>query len=340
MAKRITVAVAGSGKTTRIVRDIDPVNRTLILTYTTTNIANIRQKVSDRFDGIPANVKIQTLTSFLYASCFRPYMHDITKETGTSFKTPPRRGTNHHQLAYYLTPSRKVYTCRMLLALQTFGFEERLSRRIERFFDHVMIDEVQDLAGRDFDFLSILARSSVKVDLVGDFYQHTYDSSRDGPYNQSLHEDYNAYIRRILKMGYVFHPEQLTKSYRCSPSVCDFVSNQLGIQITSHQSEQTDVKLVASADEAHQIMADDSIVKLFYQQHYAYNCFSKNWGESKGEDCYGDVCVVLNGSSSEAYASNNLAGLPPSTRNKLYVAITRAKRHVYLMPQSLLGRRQ
>lgn len=37
---------------------------------------------------------------------------------------------------------------------------------------------------------------------------------------------------------------------------------------------------------------EHNVVKLFYEQHYS--CYSKNWGVSKGQDHYVDVCVVLN----------------------------------------------
>lgn len=50
----------------------------------------------------------------------------------------------------------------------------------------------------------------------------------------------------------------------------------------------------------------------------------KNWGDTKGEDCYQDVCVMLNRTTAAKFKKGQLQTLPPATRNRLYVAITRA----------------
>jgi DNA helicase II / ATP-dependent DNA helicase PcrA len=38
------------------------------------------------------------------------------------------------------------------------------------------------------------------------------------------------------------------------------------------------------------IYEDPKTVKLLYQEHLKYACFSHNWGASKGIDRYQDVC--------------------------------------------------
>lgn len=68
-----------------------------------------------------------------------------------------------------------------------------------------------------------------------------------------------------------------------------------------------------------------------YQNGHRYGSGHKNWGETKGEDCYGDVCVLLNKNTARKYAAGKLSELPASTRNKLYVAITRAHGNVYFI---------
>ncbi|MFD2029446.1 UvrD-helicase domain-containing protein [Ancylobacter dichloromethanicus] len=46
--------------------------------------------------------------------------------------------------------------------------------RLSRVFPHVFIDEVQDLAGYDLDIIEALARSPVRLLMVGDPRQVTY----------------------------------------------------------------------------------------------------------------------------------------------------------------------
>ena len=71
------------------------------------------------------------------------------------------------------------------------------------------------------------------------------------------------------------------------------------------------------------------IIKLFYQEHYKYNCFSSNWGDSKGENNYNDICVVLNKTRLKSY--NALVGLKSQTKNKFYVACSRANNNLYFV---------
>ena len=57
--------------------------------------------------------------------------------------------------------------------------------------------------------------------------------------------------------------------------------------------------------------------------------------KQRGEDKYQDVCVLLNKKTMEEYHAGQLSKLAPSTRNKLYVAITRARGNVYLTDESM-----
>lgn len=70
-----------------------------------------------------------------------------------------------------------------------------------------------------------------------------------------------------------------------------------------------------------------------YQNGSKKGYMHKNWGETKGEDKYTDVCVLLNKTTSKKMAAGKLAELAPMTKNKLYVAITRAKGNVYIFDE-------
>lgn len=51
----------------------------------------------------------------------------------------------------------------------------------------------------------------------------------------------------------------------------------------------------------------------------------------KGLDHFNDVCVVLNKTTCDLFLKGRLEDLSAQTRNKLYVACTRAHRHLYIM---------
>ena len=152
----------------------------------------------------------------------------------------------------------------------------------------------------------------------------------------SLHTDYAKYIKNFEDIGIKPDREYLNKSWRCSPTVCNYITENLGIDIQSHSEVETTVKFISDEDEADIIFKDSNIVKLFYRENYRYECFSRNWGDCKGENCYKDVCVVLNKIAMKHFTQSELNKLKPVTKNKLYVAISRSNRNLYLVSEELI----
>jgi DNA helicase-2/ATP-dependent DNA helicase PcrA len=200
------------------------------------------------------------------------------------------------------------------------------------------VDEIQDVAGHDFNFLLSLARAKIEMLWVGDFFQHTFDTSRDGAVNKTLHDDYTIYRTRLKAANFEIDPDSLINSYRCSPTVCRFISERLGIEMASHRADETAVTFVDAERPAKELFEDRAIVKLFYKEHYKYSCFSENWGASKGQDHYQDVCVLLNDENYEKFDTTGLLALNPQTRNKLYVACSRTRKNLFFARQSHLKR--
>ncbi|MFT2603808.1 hypothetical protein ACMWQW_28445, partial [Escherichia coli] len=63
-----------------------------------------------------------------------------------------------------------------------------------------------------------------------------------------------------------------------------------------------------------------------------------NWGGSKGLDHFQDVCIVMGANHWMRLIQQKLAALPPSSRNRLYVACSRARGNIYFIPESHLRR--
>ena len=97
------------------------------------------------------------------------------------------------------------------------------------------------------------------------------------------------------------------------------------------KDDDTSISLISDPGQRQQIIDDCEIVKLHYQKGTSFGFNHFNWGETKGEDQYNDVCVYLNKTTAKAYSTGQLLTLKPATRNKLYVAITRAHGNVYFM---------
>jgi hypothetical protein len=208
--------------------------------------------------------------------------------------------------------------------------------RIGKYYDYLFIDEIQDFAGNDFNLLKEISKANLNQLYVGDFFQHTFDTSRDGNINSGLHENFENYKKAFENMGLKLDLETLSKSYRCSSTVCKFISDNLKINIESHRADTTEIKLINDTEEALTIFNNPNIVKLFYREHYKFNCFSRNWGDSKGEDKYFDVCTVVNKTTMGHLEKSKLDQLAPTTKNKLYVALSRTRNNLYLIPDTLL----
>jgi DNA helicase-2/ATP-dependent DNA helicase PcrA len=329
--KRIIFAVAGSGKTTLILSRLDLEKRALVITYTVNNVENLRKGIIGKFGYFPGNIKLLSYFNFLYGFCYRPFLGFQLKARGINWNPNP----NHYAKddARYIDGFKRLYSNRIAKLLEKREIIEDIKTRITKYFDDVFFDEIQDFAGNDFNLLKNISCAQANILFVGDFFQHTFDTSRDGTVNASLHNEYANYRKQFKRMGLIVDTDSLVKSHRCSPTICRFISERIGIQMESHRCDETSVEVIYDPTTALDIYNNESIVKLFYNDRRKYSCLSKNWGECKGEDHYQDVCVVLNKKSWQSLQKDELPLLPASTKNKFYVACSRAKRHLYLVSE-------
>lgn len=337
MDKSVIFAVAGSGKTTRLVNELDEARRFLLITYTEANYDNLRAKIIGRFGYLPPNITIYKYFSFLHSFCYRPFLRSKKDTRGITFNMPDRFPvytlTDDRR---YMSPARRLYANRLAKFIEQSGLIGSVVARIEKYFDVFFVDEVQDFGGHDFNFLMAISAAQINMSFVGDFYQHTFDTSRDGNVNVNLHENYDAYKKKFERARMVIDTDSLKQSRRCSKSVCDFIAEKIGIDIQSHDERATIVRFEDDPAAVEALYRDPGTVKLFYKEHNKYGCFSQNWGASKGMDSYEDVCVVLNPGNVKAWKTGSFREVNPETRNKLYVACSRARRNLVLVPEALL----
>lgn len=337
MDKSVVFAVAGSGKTSRLVASLDEEQRFLIVTYTESNYDNLRSKIIRRFGYFPANIALYTYFRFLHGFCYRPFLRSEKNTKGVTFKLPPP--FPRHALTddrRYISSSRRLYANRLAKFVEQSNLIGAVVARMEKYFDAFFVDEVQDFAGHDFNFLMAISSARLHATFVGDFFQHTFDTSRDGNTNANLHSDYNAYIAKFKAAKLKVDMDSLKKSHRCSKSVCDFISTKIGVSIEAHSDRESVVRYEDDPAAVLALYEDSETVKLFYKEHHKYACYSQNWGASKGLDRYQDVCVVLNPSNVKAWQNGGFRDINVETRNKLYVACSRARGNLTFVPESLL----
>ena len=334
MDKKVIFAVAGSGKTKHIIDALNLDKRSLIVTYTNNNLRTLRRRILGKFGYFPDNIFVYSYFTFLYSFCYRPFLSQKFKTRGINYEPNPNKGLRLTDPRYYFDGYGRIYGNRLAKILDVQGVLGDINSRLSKYFDTLFIDEIQDLAGHDFNLLKGISKASLNIIAVGDFFQHTFDTSRDGNVNSSLHDDYEAYKEKFKDMGFSVDTESLTASRRCSPKICDFISKDVGVEMSSARNDNTNIYLVEKQEQADEIFHNRYIVKLFYREHYKYECYSRNWGECKGEDGHGDVCVVLNKTTLDKFRKNKLSELPTQTKNKLYVACSRARGDLYFIPES------
>lgn len=331
MDKQLILAVAGSGKTYHIVQTLNTEKRFLIVTYTISGIISIKNEVINRFGYLPKNIVIKNYFSFLYSFCYKPFFADEYSVKGISWNYPK----NYFDKSYF-TKNNYLYHNRISKLLLIKNNIQDVKTRIEKYYDEVLIDEIQDFGGNDFNFLLELTKSNVKFLLVGDFFQHTFDTSRDNNTNQSLHRNLHKFLERLKKADFNLDNQTLVKSRRCSKTTCDFIQNRVGIEIESNSGRITKCELIEDKQDAQRIFDDENIVKLFLTRHYNYECRSDNWGACKGLS-YDNVCVVISDEIFRSFKSDGLINFKSNiTRNKFYVACSRTRNHLYFIPNKLI----
>ena len=335
--KRLIHAVAGSGKTTKIIESIDPQKRNLILTYTETNQNTIRAKLIDKFSYIPESTFIFGVFEFLYSFCLVPYLGKRPKGINFDYETQGKIDNNSIDTTGRIIQnqlSKSLMRGELIYKKNNIPFDNSYLEIIDKFFDCIYVDECQDFESDDFDWLLSLSNLNAEVSLLGDFYQKTFSTSRRGNKGKGVHSNFDNWIKVISDSGFEIDLSSLSKSYRCPKIVCDFIIDNLAIEILSQREEKlsAQITLIDSQNKIDSIMTDDNIMKLFYQKSYDYDCKSQNWGDSKGSE-YENVCVVLNPTTYKLFAADRLNELSSQTKSKFYVACTRTRGNLYFVKQ-------
>lgn len=174
----LTLAVAGSGKTQSIVDACvaaDAAERILVLTYTAANQQELRGRLATSA-GDRQNIDVRGWFSFLindFARPYLPYAYDGERVRGFDFKSEPQQGTSNDQWRRYFNKhgeARRVHLSQLAHRVNDAASGKPVAR-LERIYDRVFIDEVQDLCGWDLEILRLLMASSVPLEMVGDVRQ-------------------------------------------------------------------------------------------------------------------------------------------------------------------------
>lgn len=178
---RLRLAVAGGRKTQSIIDDCckrPAGHRILVLTYTRTGQQELRDRLALQRPG--ANVTVLGWFAFLMQHWVRPFLpllFDGLRLRGLDFEGEPHKSgqgyPSSNKPARYLNSKSQVY--RRFLSELAFKVHQAADKapvqRLQRMYDDIFIDEVQDLAGYDLEILDLLFKSRCSVTMVGDLRQ-------------------------------------------------------------------------------------------------------------------------------------------------------------------------
>lgn len=341
---KLKVAAAGSGKTTHLVKEalkIDSEN-VLITTFTNNNEEEIKKKIISIKGCVPNNITVLPWYSFLLQHGARPYQGGIFQYRITGINLVSGRSARGIEESdverFYFDQGRKGYPDKLPKFVlkcneQTNG---RVIDRISKIFPHIFIDEAQDLAGYDLDVLKLLFGSLSSILLVGDPRQSVYSTNQSKRYEKYRGMDIlNFFEQKVENIN--IDKESFTKNHRSSAAICNF-SNELFPEYNNTTSEQTEetehdgVFLVREDDIDYYLNKYINCVQLFFKNSSAVGRKLRNghqsmtFGKAKGLSF--DRVLIFPTKNIINWLMDHNVDLPPETRCKFYVAITRARHSV------------
>jgi DNA helicase-2/ATP-dependent DNA helicase PcrA len=334
-ASRVIICAAGGGKTTRIVDQAagERAGRSLLVTYTRNNHREIERKFYGHGPLIPSNIEVMTWFSFMLRELARPYrpaMHDrriegLHWEEGRSVQYIPESST----AAHYFASGRYIYSDK--IAKFICGCDRKTSgavmRRLAMRFDHIFVDEVQDMAGYDLDVLELILRAGIKLTLVGDHRQATFRT------NQSQRNAGFAGINIIKKfrewekaglanLTYEQH------THRCHQHIADLgdsffpgepSTKSLNEIVTGHDG----IFIVATSNVDAYVASYAPQVLRFDRKTHCDGLAALNFGESKGLT-FDRVLIFPHGLAKKWLSTGKIAHIEKSIA-RMYVGATRAR---------------
>jgi DNA helicase-2/ATP-dependent DNA helicase PcrA len=226
---RAVIAAAGARKTQEILDEalaLAP-RRVLITTYTNENLRQIERRIVDATGVIPDHIHLASWFGFLLRDGVKPYQSSVLPRErvvrGLNFLADRPPYTRSDSWQFFLDNNYDVWRDAMadLVRRIQARTEGAVTARLASVYDHVYVDEVQDLVGYDLDVLDAMFAAPFDVTVVGDPRQHLYatnNATRNKRYRGPRIVDWFAERDSICVR------EDRHQSHRCNQDICDFAT--------------------------------------------------------------------------------------------------------------------
>jgi DNA helicase II / ATP-dependent DNA helicase PcrA len=360
---KLIVAAAGSGKTTYLInRAIELGDMSvLITTYTEANETEIKRNIIKKKGCIPPNIKIQTWFSFLLQHGLRPYQSVLDESIHNSnigfFLSSEKSGKKYVTKSgipvywgedvfreHYFTNRLAIYSDKLSKFVYKTNAKSNnlVIDRISRIFSHIMIDEVQDLAGYDLELIKLFFQSDSSILLVGDPRQVTYLTNHAAKFEKYSDGLIAEFI--MNELGKEIHcdidEDTLNVSHRNNQLICEYSAKlypSLPVPAACNcrdcRSTQTDHEgvFLIKPNEVDKYLSTYKPMQLRWSSSVRSNPEFPvvNFGESKGLTF--DRVLIYPTHDMAKWVKNNNIKLSPEARAKLYVGVTRARNSVSII---------
>lgn len=190
---------------------------------------------------IPAHVTIQTWFSLLIKHGVKPFQGQIFPEkingmilvneqsginytTKAGIKVPFSEETDFKN--HYMTTGNKLFSDKLskFVIRANEKSDGNVINRLANIYTEIYIDEVQDLAGNDLEFIKLLLKSIARILMVGDPRQVTYLTHNERKNSQYKEGNIKNFILEKCKSRCEIDEETLTFSHRNNLPICEFSS--------------------------------------------------------------------------------------------------------------------
>lgn len=343
MFNKLIVAAAGSGKTELIIENAlsIPNEQILITTFTDNNYLELRNRFYRRLGYLPKRIGLYSWYSFLIEQCIKPYQStkininidsleltnglERNKNTGKFILHKEEDVKNYYLTKDMAFRSDKLSELAFRIDVENNGI---VSKRLHDIYQYIFIDEGQDLAGYDYELICLFAKTGIKIIVVCDPRQKTYQTSKGKKNKGKNIVQYFQEHRNILSIDSTI----LSNSHRCISPICDFANMLYPMyeycnSSNTNRTEHDGVFFVRNSDV-------DNYLERYTPMQLVYNKNTKrnknynsiNFGDSKGLS-YERVLIYPTKKMVE-WINNNSVDLSEEIRAKFYVAVTRAKQSV------------
>ena len=210
----------------------------------------------------------------------------------------------------------------------------KIIQRLCKIYDSILFDEIQDLAGRDIEILSLLMKSKISIVCCGDSKQATFKTHNAKKYKSKTGRNIWEFIMELKRDGLITVDINLN-SRRFNEQICSFANKVFpsDYPITTIMRDITEhdgVFLIEKYDV-------EKYYNIFHPQVLKYDVktnsidyHSINFGACKGET-FDRVLIFPN----KKFVDFIMKGTALNAPEKYYVAVTRPKYSLAIVLDSI-----